>query len=229
MIDPSIQSAACVAIEAAINTALRYDPGTRQGLAGLSGQVLAVEVSPPGAQVYLVPGETKVSVLGQYEGDVSTRVKGSPQALLALMRSRQLNLAESGVEVFGNTGLLIQLAFILGALDIDWEEALNDIVGEVIGHTTADTIRRTLGWARERKQSFTRLLGEYVTEELRSTPAQPELHDFYSQVDELQLAADRLGAKLEQIRKKRDQDRAAADAAALDNFDSLDPNSETKH
>ncbi|MEX1031747.1 MAG: hypothetical protein WDZ30_00160 [Cellvibrionaceae bacterium] len=204
MLDPTLHTALCAALESAINAALRYDPGSRQALGKLDGQVLAVETTQPSATFYLIPRldspETEsLGVQSYWEGEVSARLKGSPPALASLLKSEGLNLAEAGVEVFGNTGLLIEWQRIARNLDIDWEEAISQILGDVVGHEAATRLRGFSAWLDGRKATFERLLGEYLSEELKATPARAELEKYYRDVDQLRLATDRLVARIDAL------------------------------
>lgn len=199
MADPTFLTAVCAAAESVINTALRYDPGSRQALARLEGKVLAVDVTGPALCFYLRPNADGLALHSHFDGEVDSRIKGSPLALASLLQSEQLNLADSGVEVFGGTGLLMQLQHIAANLDLDWEEALSQITGDVAGHQGATTLRKVSAWLGDRRATFERLLGEYLSEELQSTPARAQLEHYYHEVDELRLATDRLAARIEAL------------------------------
>lgn len=202
MLDPTLHTALCAAMEAAVNGPLRYDPGSRRRLARLEGQVLAVELTQPSLCFYLSPQGDRIAIYSHYDGEVETRLKGSPAALAAPLRAERLNLADSGVEVFGSTGLLIELQQIARDLDIDWEEALSELLGDLAAHQGADAMRKVSAWIGGRKSTFERLLGEYLSEELQTTPPPAELEHFYREVDELRLATDRLAARIEALTRK---------------------------
>jgi ubiquinone biosynthesis protein UbiJ len=200
MAAPTLLSGACAAIETAINGALRYDPGSRHALSKLAGQVLAVEFTQPRLVCFLELQAEGVRVTGHFEGEETTRLRGSPLALLALLRSDRVNLAGSGVEVSGSTGLLTRVQRVIHDLDIDWEQALAEIGGDVAGHQSANALRAAADWMNGRRETFERLVGEYLSEELNTTPARAELEHFYREVDELRLATDRLEARLNALR-----------------------------
>lgn len=197
MVDPTLHTALCAAAESAVNTALRYDPGSRHALAKLSGRVLEVELSQPSLSLYLLPHPEGLSVRSYYDGKVDTCLKGSPAALASLLTSERLNLAGSGVEVFGSTALLVEAQQIARNLDIDWEEALSGVLGDIAGHEGANTLRKMSAWVEGRKTTFERLLGEYLSEEFGATPARAELEHYYREVDALRLATDRLSARID--------------------------------
>lgn len=202
MFDPTLSTASIAALEAAINGALRYDPGTRLALTKLQGQVLAISVITPEFDLYLIPDEDSLRLQGHYEGEVTTRLRGHLPALSQLAIANSTSLSDSGVEVIGSTTLLSNLQRTLGSLEIDWEEALSQLLGDVLGHQAAQRIRQRVGWAGERLTSAQRLLSEYLTEELGSLPAAAELDDFYQQVDRLRMGTDRLGSRIEQLTRR---------------------------
>ncbi len=201
-LDPSIQVALCSTAETLVNKALQYDPGSRLALARLQGKVLALELINPELNFYFFPEEDGLRVQSTFDGEITTRVKGSPLDLLALAKSPRLNLADSGVEVFGNTGFLIELQNIVQSLDIDWEELVSSVVGDIAGHEIGKASSAVNHWFSQRKQSFNRLMGEFLTEEIKATPSKIELENFYRQVDELRLGVDRASAQLKQLLAK---------------------------
>ncbi|HOY24880.1 MAG TPA: hypothetical protein PK002_17115 [Cellvibrio sp.] len=197
--DPMLSTAALASAEKVINAALAYDPASRIALAELSPQVLAVHISAPDFKVFVVPCAEGIELYGHYEGEITTQLEGTLPALLSLIKSDRLNLKDSGVQLFGSTSFLAELQKILKNLDIDWEEMLSQIFGDIIGHQGAELIRSKMSWTKDRVSNIQRLTSEFLTEELRVLPSKPELAFFNAQVDELKLGADRATARIEQI------------------------------
>lgn len=197
--DTMLSTAALAGVEKLINNALRYDPGTRIALAKLTGQVLAIHLTSPMLTVYFTPDDQGIRLMGHWEGEVHTHLRGSLPALMQLARSDTTSFANSGVEVTGNTGLLLDLQRLFKNLDIDWEEALSEIFGDLVGHQSANMIRSGANYARGRAGEIKRLFNEFLTEELQALPSKHELNHFYEDVDELRLRADRLTARVQQL------------------------------
>ena len=191
--------AALASAEKMLNAALRYDPATRIGLAQLEGKILAVQITAPALNFFVMPMDDELRLMGNWEGDVDTRITGSLLALAQLSQTETHNLKDSGVTVMGDLSLLADLQRLMKNLDIDWEEMLSQFTGDIIGHQTAQMIRAKFGWAKDRAKSAQRLTGEFLTEELKALPGKPELEDFYLQVDDLRLAVDRAAARIEAI------------------------------
>ncbi len=196
-------SAALAGAEKIINAALVYDPGSRLRLAKLSGQILAIRISAPALNFYLMPDEDGLSLMANWQGEVDTEIAGSLFALLQLANTEPHNLKYSGVSAMGDLQLLAELQQILKSLDIDWEDMLSQFTGDLIGHQTAELIRTKFNLVASRAASVKRLASEFISEELQTLPSKPELSDFYRQVDELRFAVDRAQARVEKLLQEK--------------------------
>lgn len=199
----TLSIAALASAEKIINTALRYDPATRIGLAQLEGKILAVQISAPALNFFVMPMDDELRLMSNWDGDVDTRITGSLLALAQLSQTEIHNLKDSGVTVMGDLNLLTDLQRLMKNLDIDWEEMLSQFTGDIIGHQAAQLIRAKFGWVKDRAQSAQRLTREFLTEELKTLPGKPELENFYQQVDNVRLAVDRAAARVEKLIAER--------------------------
>ncbi len=201
MIDPTISMAATASLEATINKALQYDPATRQKLHALAGKSLAVEITEF-KLLLCINFDADMVRLSSNADDATTRLVGSLPGLINLAISDRVNLADSDVQAWGNTALLADVKTIASDLDLDWEEAINDWLGDLLGHQVAEKLRFQLGWLKQRGKSGKRLISEFITEELRAVPSESEVKFFSEQVDHLRLATDRFSARFDQLKQK---------------------------
>lgn len=196
-LDQTIVQAMTVGLEATINTALRYDPASRKKIAALN-EILAIELTIPSLCFYLQGQEEGVAILSYCEAPVTTHLTGSPLALFNLLKQPS-SLASSDVSLVGSTGLLQQWQAILQTLDIDWEDAISQILGDVGGPLAASTIKKNAQWMGKQCTEHGRLLSEYLPEELKVTPSKPEAEAFFEQIDELKFSVDRLSARMQKL------------------------------
>jgi len=197
--DPMFSTAALASAEKIINAALAYDPSSRIAFEKLAPQVLGITLKTPDIRFYLAPTTQGVRLLGHCDADIATQIEGTPAALLSLVKSGQLNVKDSGVQIFGNTGFLVELQRIIKNMDIDWEEMLSQVFGDILGHQGAETIRSKFSWTKDRAATVRRLTGEFLTEELHLLPGKPELAFFNTQVDDIKLGVDRIEARIEHL------------------------------
>ncbi len=186
-------------LEAAIRKALQYDPGTRASLRRLEGRTLCVEVIQPEFTLFITSqaGEAQIRIASDQAPEATLR--GSLMQLASLPRRNLHNLHDTGVELLGNFDLVQQWQAILKDLDIDWEEPLNQITGDLVGHPLAQGVRAV---ARKVSRDARRMPGyvsEYLSEEARVLIGTDEAEVFYEDVDDLRSRTDRLEARLQRL------------------------------
>lgn len=182
-----------------VNAALRYDPGTRHRLAKLHGKILQVSSTAPSATLYIRPTSDGVDFLDFSERAPDTILSGGLLNLVELLTRNGHTLADTKVEIIGDVNLLNEFRKIVRDADIDWEEPVNAIIGTVPGHQLAEMLRGAVSWANTARSKTTRYLSEYLTEELRMIPSEPELQDFHNRVDNLRSDTERLEARIKAL------------------------------
>ena len=197
--DPAIIQSVTAGLETVINQALRYDPASRQAVAALT-DILAVEMTAPALTIYIRGQDNGVAILSYTEAPVVAHLKGSPIGLLQLAKGSD-SLANSEVHLAGNPGLLQQWQKILHNLEIDWEDAISELLGDILGPRVANSIRSSASWAQQQAIEQQRLIPEYLTEELNITPSRAEAEHLFSEINTLTMNTDRLSARLRKIQR----------------------------
>jgi ubiquinone biosynthesis protein UbiJ len=204
---PGLRQAALNRVQATLNRALRHDPGTRQSLGDLAGRCLAVTVTLPPLELavrFTEDGELRLT--GEHPEAPDTNLEGTAAALVRLATDTgdRVSFAGTGVIVAGDQDLLRHLKGTLRHLDIDWEEALAELLGDVPAHLIGRGLRGGLRWGLDAGQRVRSGLGEYVREEARLTPGRAELENWIHDVGALSLDTERLAARLDRLRRRLD-------------------------
>lgn len=204
---PTLHSAALGALETAINQALKLDPSTRAALAGLEGKLFRLEISGTGLDIFIMPLAEGVQLSGQFDGNVDTHVNGTITDFVELITSDDApsTLINGGITLQGDSAPLLELQSILHKLDLDWESALADVIGDVPAHQIGRLARKGINFGRKTADSLQRQIDEYLHEEARVLPTSTELKGFYEDVTKLNLAAERLDARVQRMQKKLDE------------------------
>jgi len=206
--DPAIIAALLAAAESGINRALALAPTAASDFDALAGTVVALEITSLEITVYTAVTATRaVRLMSHFEGHVTTQVSGSLEDLFALIVSDDpaALLINSPIEVHGNTAPLIALQQLLTSLEINWQQPLADIFGDVLGHQMALHLSAGINWGREAATSLRRQLSEYLLEEGRLTPPETELEDFFEGVQSLKLQAERLDSRIARLARRISQ------------------------
>ncbi len=196
-----IPMAVIAGLETAINRYLELDPDTLQRLAALEGKVIGVQWRGTGLALYFLPGPRGLQLLSHYEGEPDTLLTGNPFALaeLGLGGDREKALFSGAVEIRGNTDTGQHFQDILQAMDIDWEEHLSHLVGDVAAHQAGNLARDAQQYARTSAHTLNQDLGEYLTEEAQLLPARIQVENFLDDIDRLRMDADRLEARVQRL------------------------------
>jgi len=200
-IDPALHTAATAALETAVNRALALDPIGSQALQKLQGKVFQFSCTAPELDVFLMPEAGRIRLMGYWDGDVTTAIRGSGSdfAELAASEDPASALINGALELRGDSAPLLELQRILAGLDMDWEAPLVNVFGDIAGHQIAESLRGVLGWGLQARASLTRQLGEFIHEEARLSPPRQEVEDFYTDLEQLNHRVDRLQARLRRL------------------------------
>jgi ubiquinone biosynthesis protein UbiJ len=88
----------------------------------------------------------------------------------------------------------------MAGLDIDWEAALAELVGEIPAHLIAESIRNSAQYRTAALQRAQTALAEVSQEELRLTPSKNEFDEFMASVRHVTADIDRLTARANKLR-----------------------------
>ena len=190
--------------ETLINAALTKDPASKQALTKLEGQVLLVESTLPPLTIAIEPTATGIQLHDNWDGNVTVTINGTliAMAAIAVNAKESISFSGTGVNVSGNLDTLHQLNKIMGDVDIDWEGALAEIIGDIPAHLIAKGIRNS---AVIRKDIVTRAssgLVEVAQEEFNLTPSKNEFETIIPDIRQLSADADRLAARVKRLYQK---------------------------
>ena len=199
MIPSGLQSTALTGAEIIINRALQYDPATRQRLSELAGRSMCIEITSPAVTVNLVCHGEQFSLHGELDSEPDVSLKGSASALMAVAMQGDDTIAGSGVEVRGSLDVLQRLKNILSDLDVDWEAALAQLVGELPAHLMIKAARSAHRWQQQARPRAMAAAANFVRDEARLTPARAEMEQFRGDVRKLSSDVERLAARVNRL------------------------------
>jgi ubiquinone biosynthesis protein UbiJ len=190
------------ALEEVLNAWLRLDPAVRERLATLQGRSIGLDLQGFDLQLFILPGEHGIRLLGEFEGEPDTVLHGTPlgMARLGLGGRTEKTLFSGDVTISGDVESGQTFKEILDAMDIDWEEQLSRLTGDVIAHQLGLAARRMNDAFRHVRSRLKQDTGEYLKEELRVLPSRIEVENFSRDVDTLRMDTDRLSARVQRLR-----------------------------
>ncbi len=190
-------------LERALNATLAMDPTSVQLLAKLDGRVIAMNIESIDGSFYLLPHRERVTIEINHDQNPDIVIKGG---LLAYVRSATASVRGSAnpdqlLEISGDAHSVAVLRDFLRSLQLDFEEQLSSLIGDMPARQAGNQIRSFAEWAEQVGQSIAVNTGEYLTEEKQLLVARPRIDRFLIAVDQLQNDTERLASRLGTLEK----------------------------
>ena len=175
---------------------------TAEGLCRqLEGKTLQIDAGSEGLATYLTVVHGRLLLQRGRAEQADATLSGTPLNLARLSGSDPQQVIRDGdVSVSGNSEIAEQFQTLLQIVRPDPEEELSRVTGDAVAHEVGRAARGAASWLETAGQSFSRSLGEYLTEESQVLVTQVEMDEFCAAVDTLSADVDRLEARLRILR-----------------------------
>lgn len=194
------------ALESAANAWMGLDPDNRARMAALEQRCIGIDLQGTGLQLFLYPGSHGIRISGQHEGPVDTTLHGSPLALarLGIGGDTGKTLFSGAVTISGDVETGQAFKAILDDMDIDWEEHLSRLTGDVVAHQFGNLARQAGRTLHHGRVTLEQDVGDYLKEELRLLPARIEVENLAADIARLRMDTDRLAARIRRLQRAGD-------------------------
>ena len=197
-----IKKYSLMALQKALNHALSLDDAMPAKIQSLDGKVLEIIISPLNVHFFIRFAHHEMQLLANYDAQPDTVIHSSPLGLIRLSllpASKVRSLFNDKIRLSGDIELGQQVKKLFDELDIDWEGHLAHFTGDVAAHQIGSLFRQGLAFKNRVSTSMRHNVTEYLQEEVRVFPPREEINDFFTDVDELSLRAERLAAHVNQL------------------------------
>ncbi len=188
-------------LEAIINRYLRLDPDSGKRLSALAGHCINVHLEGLDVDLYIYPEEHGIQLQDRIDGEADTTLRGTPLALarLGLGSHAEKALFSGDVVITGDVETGQTFKAILDELDIDWEEQLSRLTGDIVAHQIGNLARRGRRALHHGLNTLEQDTGEYLQEELRVLPTRIETENFSRDVTHISMDVERLAARVRRL------------------------------
>lgn len=203
-----LPASAISGLEAVINRYLRLDPAIGARMATLSGRCIGIELRGLDLTLYVFPDEHGIQLRDHTEGEPDTVLRGTPLGMvrLGIGGNTEKTLFSGEVVIEGDVETGQAFKAILDELDIDWEEQLSKLTGDIVAHQLGNMARQGRRTFRLGLGTLEKDIGEYLQEELRVLPARIETENFSADVTRISMDVDRLSARLKRLQTQAGKD-----------------------
>ena len=183
---------------AAINAYLHLDEASSSRLQPLIGKTITIELLPLHYLFQCTFTANGVHLTQGNDQPAAAHLSGTPIQMTSLLfakENRQRFFAEditlTGDALFGQ-----QVVQLFDALEIDWEEQLAQLIGDVPAYHLGRTFNALSEKIKHAKTSFNENINDYLHEEADWFPTREALQDYFQAVDNLRMDVDRLSARI---------------------------------
>lgn len=203
----SLRAEALVLLEAALETAfnqvLQLDPVSFAALERFDGKIIALELRGTGLTLFLLPERDGIRVMSCLDDTPDTLISGTPLALAELSFGDARRVLFAGdVTISGDVDTGQAFKRLLDNLDIDWEEHLSRLSGDVVAHHLGDLFRGLQHWGQQARQVIGRNLTEYLQQESQQLVTHELVDEFIGEVDSLRDDSERLQARIALLQQR---------------------------
>lgn len=186
------------------NRALRFDPETCRRLGELDGRVICLRILRAPLEpldFLLAPSEAGLRRVRAPSAPADVTISASSVVFARLAMGRPMAAGE--IQISGDVALGQAFQRILEHVQIDWEEALSRLTGDVIAHQVVRAARHAAGLSQHAAETLQQDAAEYLQEEAQLLASRPEVERFLDAVDRLRADAERLGKRIERLEVAR--------------------------
>ncbi len=116
-------------------------------------------------------------------------------------KEQQSMLTSGKVVMTGDVVIAEHLKKIMAKMEIDWEEKLSHLIGDIAAHQVGNIFRSANQWCKSTIESTEQNITEYLQEEIRLLPPREEIDDFFDDIDLIRNDIDRLEALWQKLKK----------------------------
>lgn len=205
-----LKSLALLPVEKILNQLLRNDPYLAAQLAPFDGKTIEVRSTAPTTAICCsIDGSAiRLSSMGseflalQADAVIAGRTVDLVDMLLGDNSDRAL--ANPAISISGDAILVQELYTTIRKLDIQWQDYLAPLLGDVITNELEQVADRNRRWSKNASASVRRNIDDYLHEETNLLPERSEVAAFSDALDRLKLDIDRVQARARMLNNRLD-------------------------
>ncbi|MCP5347294.1 MAG: hypothetical protein R3F41_17240 [Gammaproteobacteria bacterium] len=231
MLKPNRSSSLLLPFESLVNRCIGQDMKLAEGISRHSGKTLQLQCTMPALDIYVhfYPASVTLSFAAEDPRVETTaaghryanqtvdpnadaepsaadaRISGSAVTLLGLLTDRNRSLVNPALQISGDVEFVQSVYRLFTGMQIDWQEPLSRIIGDVPTHGLQQFLDRLKTATQQTADSVRRSLDEYLHEESRLVPPPNQVEAFDRELDALRLRLDRLQARVQLLRTDLDR------------------------
>jgi len=187
-------------LQSGFNQLLKMDEDGAARIAQLQGKLVRMQLRGVEINAWILFLSDRVEVLEHYDAEPDVTISGGPFSMLAVATG-QRKIFDGGVEVSGDVEVANKFNRLLQTLDIDWEEHLSRLTGDMFARKLGLLGSGVQQWAGRNADAMQSNVAEYMRDEKSHLPHDWEIDEFLTDVDDLRDRVAMLEARINALFK----------------------------
>ncbi|MFT5573947.1 MAG: ubiquinone biosynthesis protein UbiJ [Cryomorphaceae bacterium] len=195
-------------LELAGNSALEHDPNTRARIDKLQGKTMILHIQSIEQSLCVSPRPEGLEFSNADSENADVRLSASIGALIKISRDGMDNadLQPGELEIVGDPIVGQRFAQLVAQLDVDWEAALAEQIGDSPARLVTVVAGQVKELAQASQSSFKQFVNRLLKDDLKLVADKHDVEPFLDDVDTLRADADRLMIRVKRLQDKRTSD-----------------------
>ncbi len=190
-------------LESAVNRWLSLDSSATKKLSKLNNKSIDIIVTDLKLEMRILVCDAQLKLGNLKDGNPNTTIRTDLATLLNMAINKNQPTQLTGkLEISGEIDTGHAFKKILDQIDIDWEEQISHLSGDVVARQLTLAFQQFNRWATQLKRSTGRSLSEYVLEEKRLVAHPYEISQFLSTIDTIRNDVERLEARIVRLARE---------------------------
>lgn len=202
-------------IEFAVNRLLSTDEKARIEISALDGKIVLIVIDGLNVKLYASFRAGHITLSDEYpqsspgssppdpKTNVDVQLRGKIKDFVALIKNQRdgESVSAGQVEIQGDLATAQRVQNLLRNLNIDIEEIVAQATSDAFAYRLGRAARNSFGLIKNGLKGLEQDIGNYMLYEKRVTPSPDELLDFAANVDDVTLRVERLGLRVEKLKR----------------------------
>ena len=198
------ERAMCRLLTDIVNRYLWLDPMNRARLQSLHSKTMLIKIQPTNIVLRCETQTTGLllrSTPAARDHDADVTISGTWLSWLAalMQRDKQALFVSGDLTLIGSAEIGQHFMMLLSSRNIDWEECLSQVVGDIGAYYIGYYGRLLLDWREHASASCVQDIDEYLHEEIQLLPTKSAIQTLLIAVDTLRDETDCLVARVNQL------------------------------
>lgn len=202
-------AAALALAEALLADVINRDESSRAGLVVLDGSIVALTLRGIEIEFFVTVTGPRLALHRELDREPQVRISGTPSAFARLLRGTDAAApvaTQDAVDIQGNLAIATAWQNWLRQLDLDWEEWLATLIGDLPARRIVRGAHGLRGWTDAAAATLADDIGEYLRHEAALTPDRARIVASGAAIQRLAQDVDAIALRVQRLLARRDSD-----------------------